>query len=114
MQIAFGCTRDTNTQHLYDETKVFPMDTHVKLHPTELKQLTQTQTHPLHDLNLLSMELNFCYLSYSAYLILCLVFSFVFIGYNDCFELCREVPNVESTCCVFLIKALSRKFILHL
>ena len=27
------------------------MDTHLKLHATQLKQLTQTQTHPLHDLN---------------------------------------------------------------
>ena len=46
-----GCTQDTNTQHPYDETKVFPMDIHLKLHGTQLKQLTQTQTHPLHDLN---------------------------------------------------------------
>ena len=27
------------------------MDSHIKLHATQLKQLTQTQTHPLHDLN---------------------------------------------------------------
>ena len=27
------------------------MDTHLKLHTTQLKQLTHTQTHPLHDLN---------------------------------------------------------------
>ena len=27
------------------------MDIHLKLHATQLKQLTQTQTHPLHDLN---------------------------------------------------------------
>ena len=27
------------------------MDTHLTLHATHLKQLTQTQTHPLHDLN---------------------------------------------------------------
>ena len=27
------------------------MDTHLKLHATQLKQLTQTQTHPLNDLN---------------------------------------------------------------
>ena len=51
LQIAIGCTQDTNTQHLHDETKVLPMDTHLKLHATQLKQLTQTQTHPLHDLN---------------------------------------------------------------
>ena len=27
------------------------MNTHLKLHATQVKQLTQTQTHPLHDLN---------------------------------------------------------------
>ena len=27
------------------------MDTHLKLHATQLKQVTQTQTHPSHDLN---------------------------------------------------------------
>ena len=41
----------SNTQHLHDETKVFPTDTHLKLHAIQLKQLTQTQTHPLHDFN---------------------------------------------------------------
>ena len=51
LQIATGCAQDTNTQHLHDEIKVFPMATQLKLHATELKQLTQTQTHPLHDLN---------------------------------------------------------------
>ena len=51
LQIVTGCTRDTNTQHLHDETKVFPIDTHLKLHANQLKQLTQTQTHSLHDLN---------------------------------------------------------------
>ena len=40
-----------NTQHLHDETKVLPMDTHLKLQATQLKQLTQTQTDPLYDLN---------------------------------------------------------------
>ena len=51
MQIATGCTQNTNTQHLHDEAKFLPMDTQLKLHTTQLKQLTQTQTHPLHDLN---------------------------------------------------------------
>ena len=32
-------------------TSVLPMDNHLKLHATPLKQLTQTQTHPLHDIN---------------------------------------------------------------
>ena len=43
--------RYKNTQHLHDKTKVLPMDTHLKLHATQLKQLTQTKTHLLHDLN---------------------------------------------------------------
>ena len=30
------------------------MDIHLKLHATQLKQLIQTQTHPLHDLNVYS------------------------------------------------------------
>ena len=51
LRIVTGCTRDTNTQQLHDETKVFPIDTHLKLHAPQLQQLTQTQTHPLHDLN---------------------------------------------------------------
>ena len=45
------CTQDTNTQHQHNEIKVLPMDTHLKLYATQLKQLTQTQTHPLDDLN---------------------------------------------------------------
>ena len=51
LRIVTGCTRDTNTQHLHEETKVFLMDTHLKLYATQLQQLTRTQTHPLHDLN---------------------------------------------------------------
>ena len=51
LQIATGCTQDTNTQYLQDKTKVLPMDTHIKLYATQLKQLNQTQTHPLLDLN---------------------------------------------------------------
>ena len=51
LQIATGCAQDTNTQHLHNKTKVLPMDTHLKLHATQLKQLAQAQTHPLHDLN---------------------------------------------------------------
>ena len=51
LRIATGCTRYSNTQYLHDKTKVLPMNTHLKLHAIEPKQLTQTQTHPLHDLN---------------------------------------------------------------
>ena len=49
--IATGCTQDTSTQHLPDEIKVFPMDTHFKLYATQFKPLTQTQTHSLLDFN---------------------------------------------------------------
>ena len=42
---------DTNIQHLHNKTKVVPIDTHLKLYATQFKQLTQTQTHPLHVLN---------------------------------------------------------------
>ena len=49
--IATSCTRDTNTQYPRDETKVLPMGTHLKLHATQLKQLTQTQTRSAHDFN---------------------------------------------------------------
>ena len=51
LRIATGCTRDTNTQHPHNETKVLLMDTYLKLRATQLKQLTKTQTCPLHDLN---------------------------------------------------------------
>ena len=43
--------RYKHSQQLHDETKVLLMDTHLKFHATQLKQLTQTQTHPLHVLN---------------------------------------------------------------
>ena len=49
--IATGCTRDTNIQGLQDKTSVLPMGTHLKLHATHLKKMTQTQSHPLHYLN---------------------------------------------------------------
>ena len=39
------------SQYLHDKTKVLPIDTCLKLPATQLKQLTQTQAHPLNDLN---------------------------------------------------------------
>ena len=51
MRIATGCTRYTNTQHLRDETKPFEWTPISNFHATQLKQLTQTQTYSLHDLN---------------------------------------------------------------
>ena len=49
--IATGCTRDKNIQGLQDKTSVLPMGTHLKLHATHLKQMTQTQIHPLNHRN---------------------------------------------------------------
>ena len=43
-----GCTLDTNTHHLHTETKVLPIDTHMKLHGSQLRQ--QAQDHTLHQL----------------------------------------------------------------
>ena len=59
--------------------------------------------------NPLSEELNFCYLSYSAYLISRLAF---FSLHNCCFKLRGKVPDVESTCCVFFITALWKKLLI--
>jgi len=48
LRIATGCTRDTNVQHLHEETKVLPLEDHLKLHSSQLRQKTQLPTHPLH------------------------------------------------------------------
>ena len=45
LHIASNSTQDTNTQHLHDKTSVPPRCTHLQLHATQLKQMTQTQTH---------------------------------------------------------------------
>ena len=51
LQTTTGCIQDTNIQHLHVKTKVLPIDTHLKLHATQLKQPIEIKTHPLHDLN---------------------------------------------------------------
>jgi hypothetical protein len=48
LRIATGCTADTNIQHLHDETQVLPLDLHLKLQASQLKQKAQLATHPLH------------------------------------------------------------------
>ena len=45
-----GCTLDTNTHHLHTETKILPIDTHMKLHGSQLKQQAQDSEHTLHQL----------------------------------------------------------------
>jgi hypothetical protein len=51
LRIATGCTSDTNTQHLHEETKVLPLREHLKLHSSQLRLKTQISTHPLNKLN---------------------------------------------------------------
>ena len=45
-------TKSLESMNLHDKNKVYLVDTHHTLHATQLKQLTQTQTHLLHNLNL--------------------------------------------------------------
>jgi len=51
LRIATGCTRDTNCQHLHEETKTLPLKEHLKLHSSQLRQKSQLPNHPLHSLN---------------------------------------------------------------
>ena len=41
----------TKHKHLHDKISVLPMGAYLKLHATQLKQMTQTQTYSLHYLN---------------------------------------------------------------
>ena len=45
-----GCTLDTNTHHLHTEAKILPIDTHMKLHGSQLRQQAQDHEHTLHRL----------------------------------------------------------------
>ena len=45
-----GCILDTNTNHLYTETKILPIDIHMKLHGSQLRQQPQDTEHTLHQL----------------------------------------------------------------
>ena len=45
-----GCTLDTNTHHLHTETKILPIDTHMKLNRSQLRQQAQDPEHTLHQL----------------------------------------------------------------
>ena len=45
-----GCTRDTNVAHLHQETKILPVETHLKLHASQLRQQAQHPDHTLHAL----------------------------------------------------------------
>ena len=52
LRIATGCTHDTNTQHLHDETNVLPIHQHLELHASQIRQKAQPPTHPLHKLTI--------------------------------------------------------------
>ena len=51
LRIATDSTRDRTIQHSHDKINVLLMVTYLKLHATQLKQLTQTQARPLRDLS---------------------------------------------------------------
>ena len=52
LRIATGCTHDTNTQHLHDETNVLPIHQHLQLHASQIRQKAQHPTHPLHKMTI--------------------------------------------------------------
>ena len=54
LRTAMGCTADTNTHHLHQETLVLPLQTHLKLHASQLKEKTKLPHHPLHPLRMQS------------------------------------------------------------
>ena len=43
LKIATECMQDTNTQHLHDETKNLPLQEHLKLHASQIRQKHKTQ-----------------------------------------------------------------------
>jgi hypothetical protein len=50
LRIATGCTKDTNINHLHQETKILPVRDHLQLHGSILRQKAQLESHPLHNL----------------------------------------------------------------
>ena len=49
-RIATGCTSDTNINHIHDETKILPIEKHLRLHSSQLRQKASIPDHPLHRL----------------------------------------------------------------
>ena len=49
LRTATGCTRDTNMQHLHDETQTLPLTEHFKQHTSQVTK-EQHPCHPLHKL----------------------------------------------------------------
>ena len=50
LRTATGCTADTNTQHLHQETSILPLKHHCNLHASNLKQKASSTSHPLNSL----------------------------------------------------------------
>ena len=50
LRIATGCTSDTNTNPIHDETKILPIEKHLRLHSSLLRQKASHPDHPLHRL----------------------------------------------------------------
>ena len=50
LRTATGCTADTNTQHLQDETLVLPIKNHLQLQASQIRQKSQKPSHSLHNL----------------------------------------------------------------
>jgi hypothetical protein len=51
LRIATGCTKDTNTQHLHEETLIQPLGHHLQLHASQIRQKSQHPAHPMHSLS---------------------------------------------------------------
>ena len=43
-----GCTHDTNIQHLHDETNILPIQKHLQLHASQIRQKAQYPYHQYH------------------------------------------------------------------
>ena len=43
-----GCPHDTNIQHLHDETNILPIQKHLQLHASQIRQKSQYPSHPLY------------------------------------------------------------------
>jgi hypothetical protein len=50
LRIATGCTKDTNTQHLHEETLVQPLKNHLQLHASQMRQKAEYPSQPMHSL----------------------------------------------------------------
>ena len=50
LRIATGCTSYTNINHIHDKTKILPIEKHLRLHSSQLRQKASHPDHPLHRL----------------------------------------------------------------